>query len=127
MPSRPRIESSSTSGNATAWPAIGLGDPAPDGADPVVHQQVGSVTGVMSDGFDLDDVAGVHFQDSGCVAVDVTPHAGVGCGYEPVLRLGGSDATGEVEGHVGTLTRRMFLLGFDSVSGRVGGEVRRRR
>ena len=89
-----------------AGAAITFGDAAPDFADAIVHQQIRCVAGMMGNGFDLDDVTWIHLQHGRGVAVDVTPHAGLWRGRQMMFSLGTSDAIGEVEDHVGTLTRR---------------------
>ncbi len=75
----PRLHSTAI-GPVRMWhtgPARSRGDARPDRTDAVVHQQVGRITGVVGDRFDLDDVATSHRQARRLVTVDVAPVHGV--------------------------------------------------
>jgi hypothetical protein len=70
--------------NVDPGTAVRFRDGVPDGPDAVVHQEVGRVAGVVGDGLDIDDRAGVDLDHRSLVAIDVAPVAGVGRGRERV-------------------------------------------
>ena len=101
-----------------AGATVGLGDAGPQPADGVVHQQVGSVAGVVGHGLDAHDVAGADLEHRRLGAVEVAPEAGLRRRPEVVARRPTAPrparptiwAESEAAGHGGHGPRRRAVL-----------------
>ena len=80
--------------------AVGFGNLAEDGADALVHHQIGRVAGVMGDRLGLDQIAALDLQDRRQGGVEIAPVHGLGRGAEVMQGAGRRVPTGGEQGHV---------------------------
>ena len=73
-----------------ARPTIGLGDPGPDRLDAIVHQEIGSVAGMVCHCLDPEFGAGCDGERRRDVRVEVAPETGVRIGHD----VSGVDVSG---------------------------------